>query len=86
MTWLPCRGANGQKILLLSGIQAILSAVRAARNKAGLTQEDVAKRLNRPQSYVSKYESGERRLDLIEFLRVTKTLKVDPDTILKMLV
>ena len=55
--------------------------LREARDKAGMTQEDVAKRLKRPQSYVSKYESGERRLDVIEFLRVTKALRVAPDTI-----
>jgi len=50
----------------------------AARKTAGLTQQQVAKRLHRPQSYVSKYESGERRLDVIEFLRVARVLKFDP--------
>ena len=57
--------------------------LREARDKAGMTQEDVAKRLSRPQSYVSRYESGERRLDVIEFLRVTKALKLVPQEVLK---
>jgi transcriptional regulator with XRE-family HTH domain len=59
--------------------------LREARAEAGLTQFDVAKRLHRPQSYVSKYESGERRLDVIEFLRVAKALSVTPDAVLKKL-
>lgn len=59
--------------------------LKEARGKAGLTQEQVAKRLSRPQSYVSKYESGERRLDVIEFLRVAKALKASPETILNKL-
>jgi transcriptional regulator with XRE-family HTH domain len=59
---------------------------RLARENGGLTQEEVAKRLKRPQSYVSKYESGERRLDLIEFLRVAKVLGVAPADVLKKLV
>jgi transcriptional regulator with XRE-family HTH domain len=60
--------------------------LQSARTSAGLTQEEVAKRLNRPQSYVSKYESGERRLDVIEFLRVMKALKVSPAAVLKKLI
>jgi transcriptional regulator with XRE-family HTH domain len=40
--------------------------LRQARMKAGLRQADMAKRLGRSQSYVTKYESGERRLDLFE--------------------
>jgi transcriptional regulator with XRE-family HTH domain len=59
--------------------------LKGARMKAGLSQEEVAKRLNRPQSYVSKYESGERRLDVIEFLRVAKVLKVAPEELVKKL-
>lgn len=48
-----------------------------ARKAAGLTQMEVAARLNRPQSYVSKYECGERRLDVIEFLEVADALGID---------
>lgn len=43
---------------------------------AGLTQAQVAQRLKRPQSFVSKYENGERQLDVIEFVAVCKALGV----------
>ncbi len=43
-----------------------LRRLREARQAAGLTQVEVAKRLRRPQSYVSKCESGERRVDVVE--------------------
>lgn len=56
-----------------------------ARRKNGLTQVEVATLLDRPQSFVSKYESGERRLDVIEFLEVCKALKVNPATIIQQL-
>ncbi|MCY3022748.1 MAG: helix-turn-helix transcriptional regulator [Planctomycetota bacterium] len=48
-------------------LQALLRQVRVA---AGLRQVDMAKRLGRPQSYVSKYEAGERRLDLLEIRQI----------------
>jgi len=48
------------------------------RSKQGITQTQLAERLGRPQSFVSKYENGERRLDLIEFLEITAALEVDP--------
>ena len=75
----------GQKSAFTAEYKQLCALLRDARTRAGLTQEDVAKRLNRPQSYVSKYELGERRLDVIEFLRVAKTLKVSPETILNKL-
>jgi len=48
-----------------------------ARKEADLTQVEVASRLNRPQSFVSKYENGERRLDVVEFLDVAKAINFD---------
>lgn len=53
-----------------------------AREKAGLTQSDVSTRLGRPQSFVAKYEGGERRLDVVEFVEVCTGLGVDPHTVL----
>ena len=57
-----------------------------AREKAGLTQGALAKKLGRPQSFVAKYEGGERRLDMVEFLWVTKAMKVDPLRVLRTLI
>lgn len=48
-----------------------------ARKEQGLSQEDVASRLGKPQQYVSRYEVGERRLDIVEFLDVASALGVD---------
>lgn len=50
----------------------------AARATAGFTQTELAAKLSRPQSYVSKYERGERRLDVIEFLEIARALHIDP--------
>ena len=59
------------------------NALIEARHQQGLTQVEVANRLGKPQSFVSKYESGERRLDVIEFVQVCKTLNVQPANILQ---
>lgn len=53
-----------------------------AREKAKLTQLEVSARLSRPQSFVAKYEGGERRLDVVEFVEVCKALDVDPQVVL----
>jgi transcriptional regulator with XRE-family HTH domain len=51
-----------------------------ARKAANFTQAELSAKLERPQSYVSKYERGERRLDLIEFLQLAQVLEIDPLT------
>lgn len=56
--------------------------LRQARLDAGLNQEDVAERLRRPQSFISKYESGERRLDVIEYIEVCAAIGVSPHSII----
>jgi transcriptional regulator with XRE-family HTH domain len=50
------------------------SLLKKARVKAGFTQQDLAKKIGRPQSFVAKYEGGERRLDVIELLEISKIL------------
>jgi transcriptional regulator with XRE-family HTH domain len=54
-----------------------------ARKKAGLTQAQLAEALARPQSYVSKFERGERRVDVIELLDITDALGVDPCNLIR---
>ena len=56
--------------------QRLRALLRQTRLDAGLRQSDVAERLGRPQSFVSKYESGERRLDLVELRQVCEVLGV----------
>ncbi|MDT4896426.1 MAG: hypothetical protein QOH25_1503 [Acidobacteriota bacterium] len=56
-----------------------------ARRKSGLSQEAVAERLGRPQSYVSKCESGTRRLDVVEFLEFMEAIGSDPLAFIKKL-
>ena len=56
------------------------------RTSAGVTQTELARRLRRPQSFVSKYESGERRLDVVELIEISEALKCRPDEIVAALV
>jgi transcriptional regulator with XRE-family HTH domain len=62
---------------------ALCELLIAARRKAGLNQTDLAERLGKPQSFVAKYEGGERRLDVIEFLRVVRAIDADPHRFLR---
>ena len=56
-----------------------------ARKSAGLKQAEVAAILDEPQSFVSRYETGERRLDLVEFLEVAQAIELDVITVVKKL-
>jgi transcriptional regulator with XRE-family HTH domain len=57
-----------------------------ARKEAGLTQQELAKRLKKPQSFVAKYEGGERRLDVLEFLTIARAIGAEPTRLLKALI
>lgn len=50
----------------------------AGRHSRGLTQAALARTLGRPQSFVAKYERGERRLDIVELLEILAALELDP--------
>ncbi len=56
-------------------LQEILAA---KRNEDGITQAALAVVLRRPQTFVSKYEIGERRLDVVEFIEVCQALGLTP--------
>lgn len=53
-----------------------LSLVRQMRVDAGLRQADLARKLGEPQSFVSRYESGDRRLDVLELRHICGVLGV----------
>ena len=54
------------------------ACLAAARRRANVTQQELAARLGKPQSFVSEYERGQRRVDVVEFLVVSLALGVEP--------
>ena len=56
--------------------KALLSLLRQLRIEAGLRQVDMARALGKPQAFISYYESGARRLDLLELRDVCKVLGI----------
>jgi len=58
----------------------LLCLLRALRKKSGLTQVELAQKLGRPQSFVSKCESGERRLDILELQDICKACEAPIET------
>jgi ribosome-binding protein aMBF1 (putative translation factor) len=63
-----------EKSIYSAEYQRLCGLLRDLRQEAGLTQVQVAAALDVPQSFVSKYESGERRLDVIELGHVARAL------------
>ena len=68
-----------------SRYETFQKALVDARLNVNLTQTEVSLRIGKHQSFVSKYESGERRLDVIEFLDVCEALDLKPAAILRKL-
>ncbi|KKS34225.1 MAG: DNA-binding helix-turn-helix protein [Parcubacteria group bacterium GW2011_GWC2_42_13] len=63
--------------------QNIIKKLKKARLNAKLKQEDVAEKLNKPQSYISKIERGERRLDVAEMKKFAKLYNKDINYFIK---
>lgn len=63
--------------------QDLIGFIASARKAADVTQVELAERLGKPQSFVSKVERGERRLDVIEFCQVAEALGRDPAEMLQ---
>jgi DNA-binding XRE family transcriptional regulator len=72
-----------EKSIYSAEYQRLCAVLRELRQEAGLTQVQVATRLDMPQSFVSKYESGERRLDVVELGHVAGALGVTVQRVLE---
>lgn len=67
-----------QKSLKSSEYGRLIDLLVAVRKKRGIRQQKLAESLSRPQSFIAKYENGERRIDLIEFITISRALEIDP--------
>lgn len=55
----------------------VIAVLVDTRKKQGFTQVELAARLGKPQSFVSKFENGERRIDVAEFIEICRAMNVD---------
>ncbi len=63
--------------------QNMIDRLIAARRDAGLTQVDLGRRIGQRQTFVSKFETGERRLDAAELIRIGRAIGIDPYTLMR---
>ena len=66
-----------EKTIYTAEYAELLRLLRETREKAGITQTDMATRLGRSQSFVTKYERGDRRLDVIQLRTICQVLGTD---------
>lgn len=69
------------KSVFTDAYRLFLQMLVAARKEAGVTQVELAERLGRRQTFISAFERGERRLDVIEFYAIAVALGYDPTTL-----
>ena len=60
----------------------LILLIAEARRQQGLTQAQLADAIGRPQSFIAKLESGERRLEVIEFIDLAQALGIEPAALL----
>ena len=66
-----------KKNIRLNQQKKLLALLRDIRLDAGLTQSELASRLGTDQTFISKYESGERRLDILELRAACRAIGTD---------
>ena len=73
------------KSIFTDNYQFFLKSLIAIRKSANITQQELAQKLGRHQSYVSKYENAERRIDVIELIEILNALDFDPTHLVNMI-
>lgn len=68
------------------GHRAMMQVLTETRKSKGITQQDLADRLSRPQSYIAKVETGERRLDVVEFIEWASAIDSSPPELISAIV
>ena len=71
------------KSVYTEAYQVLLRELVEHRRSAGITQQELAEKLEKPQSFISKFERGERRLDVVEFLEIARVIGADAQAILE---
>ncbi|MDW9778593.1 helix-turn-helix domain-containing protein [Sinorhizobium meliloti] len=75
-----------QKTLGSRAHEALVALLIDKRKAAGLTQDDLAKAMGEHQSFVARLESGQRRIDVIEYVTLAQVIGFDPTEALKQLI
>ena len=71
------------KSLFSEANERLIAVLVSARHSAGLRQVDLAKKVEKDQSYISNIERGQRRVDVLEFYVLAKAMDVDPVKLFK---
>jgi len=66
--------------------RSAIEAIKAARMELGISQRELARRLNKPPSFVNKIEQLERRLDMLEFIAIAQAMEIQPHDLLAKLI
>lgn len=71
------------RTIFTGGHAKVVQAIIQARKAAGLTQRELADRLNKSQSFVALIETSQRRIDIVEFIAIAFALNSTPERLLK---
>jgi ribosome-binding protein aMBF1 (putative translation factor) len=74
-----------EKTIYSEAYAAFCRILRETRERKGITQTALARSVGRPQSFIAKVESGQRRVDVVEFLALAEGLKIHPLKLLALL-
>lgn len=74
-----------EKSIASDGYRKFLELFRETREKSGLTQIELAERIDEGQSFISKCERGERRIDIIELFNFCRAMEIEFDSFVRAL-